>query len=219
MNGRSPLVGTFRARDAHPLVFHAARGRRRFVGRIHNLGVRHQHLEAQRRRVSDRLHAVDEALRHLHQESFRRDERLDAFDRESDLPALHDPERAVVLMEAARGLRAGRHRNVGAVGTGCRSPRPRSSSVALCAWRDVGDLGQGLVRRQKETDSVSPATGPRFMRPPCPCNSTVPKPPPRRDRIRDDECNTHVISYFNKCAISQCPPSRRSRPCRRPPHR
>src|SRR4029450_11819025 len=98
--------------DAHALVFDAACRRRRLIGRIHRLRIGHQHLKTQRRNVANGFHAVDETLRYLHEKALRRDERLDAFDGEADLTVLNNPERAVVLLELTRSLRARRPADV-----------------------------------------------------------------------------------------------------------
>src|SRR6185436_17557580 len=63
----------------------------------------------------DGLHAVHQPLRDLHEEAFGRNERLLPLDREANLPILHNPERAIVLVESPRRLRAWRHRDVLAV--------------------------------------------------------------------------------------------------------
>ncbi|MEO5742470.1 MAG: hypothetical protein ABIS29_17935, partial [Vicinamibacterales bacterium] len=58
---------------------------------------------------------VHQPLRHLHEEAPGRHKRLLPLDREANLPILHNPERAVVLMESPQRFRAWRPRDVLAV--------------------------------------------------------------------------------------------------------
>src|SRR5262245_7727328 len=83
---------------------HAGRRCWSLIDRVHCVRIGDRDLEAQRRLVTHGFHAVDVAVRNLNQESFFGDERFLAFDRETDLPALHDPPRAIVRMKPPRRL-------------------------------------------------------------------------------------------------------------------